>query len=102
MSLIEWLENHLAECFYCKFFGIQCPGCGMQRSIIALLKGNFLESLQLYPALIPLMSMFLILFLHLIFHFKNGATILKYLFFFNTTIILVNYLYKIFTNNISC
>lgn len=91
---IEWLENNTMKCFYREYMGIECPGCGMQRAFIALLKGDIIESLTLYPALIPLLIMFLFLPMHLIFKFKHGAAILKYLFFINITIIMVNYLYK--------
>ncbi len=70
-------------------------GCGMQRSFIELLKGNFLESFMLYPALLPLIAMIVFLPLHLIFKFKNGATILKYAFIFNISIVVISYVIKI-------
>ncbi len=55
--MVEWLESHMLPCFYKKYFGVDCPGCGMQRSLVALLKGDLLESLHLFPALLPLMAM---------------------------------------------
>ncbi|NSW45800.1 MAG: DUF2752 domain-containing protein [Bacteroidales bacterium] len=93
-SIIQWLEDHQGACFYKKFLGIECPGCGMQRSLIALLKGNIVESLQLFPALIPLILMFIFLILHLKFQFKHGARILIFWFIINTLIILVSYILK--------
>lgn len=92
--MIEWLESHMLTCYYKKHFGMECMGCGIQRSFIALLKGNIYESFLLYPALIPLILMFGFLFCHLIFQFKYGAFILKYMFIFNAIIILVNYILK--------
>ncbi|HNV96426.1 MAG TPA: DUF2752 domain-containing protein [Bacteroidales bacterium] len=94
-SFIHWLEEHQGACMYKKFLGIECPGCGMQRSLIALLKGNVMESLQLFPALIPLLTMFLFLILHLVFKFKYGARILVYWFILNTIIIVSNYIIKL-------
>jgi len=94
-SIIQWLEEHQGACMYKKYLGIECPGCGMQRSFIALLKGNFWESLQLFPALIPLLLMFVFLLLHLKFQFKQGARILTYWFILNTAIIVVNYVVKL-------
>jgi len=94
-SIIQWLEEHQGACMYKKYLGIECPGCGMQRSFIALLKGNFGESLQLFPALIPLLLMFVFLLLHLKFQFKHGARILTYWFILNTAIIVVNYVVKL-------
>ncbi len=96
-KIIHWLESHQQACFYKKYFGIECPGCGMQRSFIALLKGDFVESLILFPALLPTISLVVYLFLHLIFKFRNGATILKILFIINTSIVVLSYIYKLLT-----
>lgn len=54
-TLVEWLQNHLLYCPFKKFTGIDCPGCGFQRSVIALFEGHLLSSIQLYPAAIPLL-----------------------------------------------
>jgi len=94
-KLIHWLESHQQACFYKKHFGVECPGCGMQRSFIELLKGNFYESFVLYPALIPTIILIVYLVLHILFKFKNGANILKNLFIINTAIVVLSYLYKI-------
>ena len=95
ISVIDWLERNMTSCFWKKYFGIECPGCGMQRAIIALLKGDFLESLRIYPALIPTILMVILLILHLIFKFRKGAFYLKISFIFTVSIIVLNYLYKI-------
>ena len=94
-NLINWLENHQTSCIYKKYLGIRCPGCGMQTSIIALLKGNIIESIKEYPALIPTIIMFIFLITHLIFKFKNGSKILISLFIFNLILILTNYIIKL-------
>lgn len=95
-SVIHWLEKHQGTCVYKKFLGIECPGCGMQRSLIALLKGNIWESFQLFPALIPLFLMFIFLIFHLKYQFKHGARILTFWFVINTVIIIVSYIQKFF------
>lgn len=38
--------------------GIDCPGCGFQRSLLALLQGDLHQSFQLYPPAIPLLIFF--------------------------------------------
>ena len=96
-KLIEWIESHQQTCFYKKNLGVECPGCGMQRSLIELLKGNFYESLVFYPALIPTVFLVLFLILHLVFKFRNGANILKILFIINTSIVVLSYIYKLLT-----
>jgi len=94
-QLIQWLEAHLQPCVYKQKLGIECLGCGFQRSLIALLKGNLWESILLYPGLIPMLALFAFLILHLIFHFRKGATILKYLFMTDAAIILTHYIIQI-------
>jgi len=70
----------------------------MQTALIELLKGNIVESIKVYPALIPTICMFIYLILHLIFKFKNGANFLKYCFIFTVVIIVINYVYKMIVN----
>lgn len=89
--IINWLEAHIQPCIYKQVLGIECPGCGFQRSLIALLKGDLWESIQYFPGLLPMLFLFVFLILHLIFHFKKGATILKYLFIGDLAIIIIHY-----------
>lgn len=95
--LANWIESHQQTCFYKKFLGVECPGCGMQRSFMELLRGNIAESLALFPALIPTIILIGYLMMHLIFKYKNGANILKYLFIINTTMVVLSYIYKLLT-----
>ena len=96
-KIINWLESHQQACFYKKYFGVECPGCGMQRALIELLKGNLWESFVLFPALLPTVFLISYLILHLIFKFRNGANILKILFIINTSIVVLSYIYKLLT-----
>lgn len=96
-KVITWLESHQHSCSFKDHFGIDCPGCGLQRSIIELLKGNLLESIYLCPALLPIIAMFAYLALHLIFRFRHGALILKIMFILNISIISFHYIFKLIT-----
>jgi Protein of unknown function (DUF2752) len=95
---VRWLEKNLLACPSKKFLHIECPGCGLQRSYIALMKGDLAASFQLYPAAIPMLILFCFLLLHLFFRFKNGSKILMMLYIFCATIIAVHYIYKIVTH----
>ncbi|MDB5121992.1 MAG: hypothetical protein JWP94_121 [Mucilaginibacter sp.] len=55
---ITWLQNHLLPCPFKYITGIECPGCGFQRSVIALVQGHLHQSFTLYPASIPLLAFF--------------------------------------------
>lgn len=94
-NMVEWLQQHLLTCPSKRFLHIDCPGCGFQRSIIALLKGDIMASLQLYPAAIPVLSLVMFTMLHLKFKFVHGAAVIKYLQIFCAAIILGFYIYKI-------
>lgn len=93
MGLVDFLEKNMLSCQW-KELGLECTGCGLQRSVIHLLRGEFSEALLVYPAIYTLIFMFAFLAVHLKFNFKEGARILKWLFVLNITIIVVHYILK--------
>ncbi|MBO9674557.1 MAG: DUF2752 domain-containing protein [Sphingobacteriaceae bacterium] len=99
-SFTDWLEKHLLSCPFKANFGIDCPGCGLQRSVLALLKGDLITSFKLYPATIPLIFMVLFTIVHLKLDFKFGAQLIKIVFAGIVVIILINYIYKIYTHQL--
>jgi len=94
-GVADWLEKRQLPCFYKSVLGIECPGCGMQRAFIDLLRGDLIGSLKFYPALIPTIAMLVLLVVHVFGKVKNGAKILMWLFIFNTVIIVVSYICKL-------
>jgi hypothetical protein len=97
LLVIEWLKEHLLTCPSRYFLHIDCPGCGLQRSFLALLEGDFAGSLRLYPATMPIIISLIYTALHLKFNFKHGAEIIKWAYILNVTIILIFYIYKVIT-----
>lgn len=79
---------------------MQCPGCGIQRGFIALLKGDFKTSLELYPALIPLLLLLLFFVSHLRFQFSFGKKFIIFLQVIVVLIVTTHYIYKIATQQI--
>ena len=47
-------DSWMLPCFTKQMIGMDCPGCGIQRSISLLLQGNVIDSFLMYPALIPI------------------------------------------------
>ena len=97
LNITSWLETHQIPCIVKSLTHFDCPGCGVQRSFVLLLKGDISGSFFLYPALIPIILLFAFLVLHVILKIRNGANILKYMYILCTGIILVSYIYKLVT-----
>lgn len=93
-KITTWFESHMGTCSFHEHTGIACPGCGIQRSVLAMLRGDFMESILLFPALLPLMVMLVFLGFHLAFDLKNGALILKILYITNSFLIIGPFLFK--------
>lgn len=95
MSLVSFLEEHLLSCRWKDSLGVECMGCGLQRSFIHLLKGEFTEAFYVYPAIYTLIGMLIFFGFHAKFHFGKGELILKWLLLLNIVVILGSYLIKI-------
>jgi hypothetical protein len=99
-SLVDWMEKNMLTCPSKKFLHLECPGCGLQRSVIALFKGDIPTSLSLYPATIPLLVLLGFVALHLRFDFRYGAAAIKYLQLGVALIVLVFYIYKVLNHKL--
>lgn len=86
--MIDWLEQHFFTCYFKSQLGIECPGCGLQRSFIALLKGDIQASWHYHAALVPFLITLIILITQILFKHKNGGKLVM-LFFIITCIITV-------------
>lgn len=94
MGFIHWLETHMLTCPYKAITGHDCPGCGMQRSFILMLKGQFLDSFAMFPALVPVLITFITLALHLKFKYEKGGKVLMWMYIFSTVIIFTSFIIK--------
>jgi len=94
-TLINWLEKHQQACPFKEHYGIDCFGCGAQRAFVLLLKGEFIESITIYPALIPIIILAIIYLIQIVSKSKIVYKILKFWLIFTATIIVIGYIYKI-------
>lgn len=95
--MIEWLEAHMGSCVFVKYLHIECPGCGIQRAFIALLKGEWSQSVHQFPALIPYIITLLLLTLQIAFKWKSGGTWVMWSFVVSVTIMIISYAFRLMT-----
>lgn len=88
------LEDYMLPCLNKKLFGIECLGCGFQRSLLYVIKGDFIAAFNVYPAIFTLLITAFFLLLHLKFKFKNSRKIIIILATINVLFIVVSYVIK--------
>ncbi len=89
-------ERLMLPCISKQVLGIDCPGCGLQRSIALLLHGDLVASFQMYPALFPMIALFGFLALNRFVVFKKANAITIGLAGLTVFSILANYALKLF------
>ncbi|MBV8390584.1 MAG: DUF2752 domain-containing protein [Mucilaginibacter sp.] len=97
LLFIQWLQEHLLPCPFKYFTGIDCPGCGFQRSVIALVQGDLHKSFGMYPPAIPLLLFFAYGILDYRFKLDTKNEIIKKTAYMIVgTIIMVSYCIKMY------
>lgn len=90
------MEEYMLPCMSKKLFGVECLGCGTQRALILLLKGEFVEAFKMYPPIYTLIILFLLLFLHIVDKSRNYTRIVISLAIINLIIMILSYAYKMY------
>jgi len=93
-NLIQWVQGHMFPCLYKQMFGISCPMCGFQRSVIELLKGNIAESIYHFPALLPVIFTSIVFIVLRISKIQKTKVIVQVLLLFDLTIMIITCVYK--------
>lgn len=85
----------MIPCMNKKLFGIECPGCGSQRSFFMLINGEFSAAFHIFPAIYSMLLLFLFLGLHFIDKSRDYQKIIIGLAISNALIMIISYIYKI-------
>ena len=91
-------EDYMLPCLNKKLLGLECMGCGMQRSIALILNGDFLAAFHMYPPIYSLAALLGVIFINYFKNFKYGYNIIITLALVNAVLILGNFIYKTFIN----
>ncbi len=87
-------EDYMLPCLNKRLFGVDCPGCGIQRSIDLLFHGEFLAAFKMYPAIYPMLLLLLFLSSTLVVKIKYAFFIKWFLTTLTVGTIIVSYLIK--------
>ncbi|ANH60525.1 DUF2752 domain-containing protein [Dokdonia donghaensis] len=92
------MEEYMLPCMNKKYLGFECMGCGIQRSIALILRGEFVEAFFMYPAIYPLVLLFSLLILNQFISFKYANKSIIILAILTVATIIVSYIIKMTTN----
>lgn len=93
-GLIQHSERYMMPCLNKQLFGLECPGCGIQRSLDLLLHGDFIGAFKMYPAIYPMIFLVLFLGTNLFVRIKYASIIKWSLISLTVATILVSYFIK--------
>ena len=89
------IEKYMLPCMNKSLFGVDCIGCGTQRSLLLLLNGEFTKAFYQFPAIYTTLLLFGLIGLHLIDKKRNYQKIIIGLAIINAIIMIISYIYKI-------
>ncbi|MDC3312449.1 DUF2752 domain-containing protein, partial [Flavobacteriaceae bacterium] len=75
--------------------GIECFGCGFQRSLLFLFQGKFTEAFLMYPAIYPFLILTLFLIFNIFYKFKYDEKIKLFLVVLSLSTIFISYIIKL-------
>ncbi|GAA3652093.1 DUF2752 domain-containing protein [Flavivirga jejuensis] len=92
---MQALDDYMLPCLNKKLLGVECMGCGLQRSIALIFKGEFVEAFYMYPAVYSLIILFLCIGINIFFKFKHSNKIIGALAIITVTTIIISYIIKL-------
>jgi hypothetical protein len=88
------MEDYMLPCLNKKLFGIECMGCGLQRSILLISEGDFVAAFNMYPPIYTTLLFFIVVGLHFIDKSRNYLKIIVSLAIVNAIVMVVAYVIK--------
>lgn len=88
------MEDYMIPCMNKTLFGVECFGCGTQRALLLLAKGDFVGAFQMFPAIYTTLLFFAFVALHIIDKSRNYKNFLIFFAIVNAIIMVGSYFYK--------
>ena len=89
------MEEYMIPCMTKKYFGVDCLGCGTQRALALIFKGEFTDAFHMFPAIYTTILLFMVLGLNFIDRTPNYHKAIISLAIINAVIMVISYIYKI-------
>lgn len=88
------MEEFMLPCLNKQLFGLDCLGCGAQRALVMVFRGEFAGAFKMFPAIYPILLLLLFLIANLFFKFKGDWFVKIGLIVFSAVTMIAAYLYK--------
>ena len=88
-------EDYMLPCLSKQILGMDCMGCGLQRSAVLLFQAEFIVAFKMYPAIYTLFMFAIFLIMSMFIKFKHSEKIKIALVIANISIIVISYLIKL-------
>lgn len=88
------MEKYMLPCMNKSIFGIECPGCGLQRSFLMLCEGRFVDAFFMFPAIYTTIAFVMLIGLHFTDRSRNYVKAIIWTAIANGTITIVSYILK--------
>ncbi|MFN7099249.1 MAG: DUF2752 domain-containing protein [Flavobacterium sp.] len=93
---LEDLQNFMLPCLSKTLFGIECLGCGFQRSLLLLFQGQYKAAFEMYPAIFTSLIFIGSLLLNAVHKKGNYSKAIVIFAIINASIMIAGYYYKHF------
>lgn len=90
-------EDFMLPCLNKQIFGFDCMGCGLQRSVALIYHGELLAAFKMYPAVFPLIALFIFIGLNIFFKFQHSNKIINTLAIVTISVIIGSFTLKLIT-----
>lgn len=94
LTFLVNLEDYMLPCMTKQFLGFDCPGCGLQRSVVFLFQGDFVAAFKMYPAIYAILLLFGFLLLENFVKVGHSNKITIFLMISSIALILGNFILK--------
>jgi hypothetical protein len=88
------MEKYKLPCMFKKIFGIDCIGCGIQRSLSLLMNGDFAKAFTMFPAIYTTILLLFSFVYYLIDPKHRNSNIVIFFAISNAIIMITSYVYK--------